>query len=274
MTAYIEAQGSLLRLVALRKYQPPPKGGGKRNKITGFSANSRRRLMRFMARLKVAKIRATFITLTFSGVPSNEEAKCAFKRFSMRLRRKFKLSSAVWRCEPQERGAPHFHVLVFNLPFWQQKDLQATWEKCTREARSIVDIRLVHGTRSVMSYVSKYIAKKTVEPVSASLDDDTYQHVEGDDGTGRVWGYINKKALPLGKRTEALLGDAHVIKSLSSLAWAIIGNDNPYNSLSFHLFADNATWLCERAFEEGGIERTDTRWLMYKLQVQRCSANH
>jgi len=154
--------------------------------------------------------------------------------------------------EFQERGAIHFHLLLFNLPFWKQAELQAVWEACTNEERSIVDIRLVHGARSIMSYISKYIAKVDDREGFTSLEDGAYQHGEREKLSGRFWGYINKELLPLGEVVAGVLTDRQSIKSLSSLAWSILGSDNPYNSLSFHLFCDNARWLCERAIEEGG----------------------
>jgi hypothetical protein len=154
--------------------------------------------------------------------------------------------------EFQERGAIHFHLLCFNLPFWKQKDLQQTWEECTEEDCSIVDIRLVHGARSVMAYISKYIAKKDERSEITSLEDGAYQHEGEKKLSGRFWGWINKELLPLGEVVAGVLTDRQTIKSLSSLAWSILGSDNPYNSLSFHLFCDNARWLCERAIEEGG----------------------
>jgi hypothetical protein len=252
MIAFIEAQGSLLSM-KVRGFKPRTGGyGGKRGIIQTFSQASRRRLLRFMARLKVRKIRATFITLTFKEMVSHENAKRAFKRFTMRLRRAFPTSSVVWRLEYQpKRGAIHYHLLCFNLPFWKQKELQTTWEACTGEVCSIVDIRLVHGARSVMAYVAKYIAKVDQEPTS--LDDGAYQHAgEDEPPRSRFWGYINKELLPLGEVVTGVLTDRQTIKSLSSLAWSILGSDNPYNSLSFHLFCDNARWLCERAIEEGG----------------------
>lgn len=170
----------------------------------------------------------------------------------MRLRRKFENASAVWRLEYQpKRGAIHFHLLVFNLPFWKQKELQETWQECTQEVTSIVDIRLIHGARSIMAYVSKYVAKVDDRPTT-SLDDGSYQHVEGEGSAGRFWGWINKELLPLGEVVAGVLTDRQTIKSLSSFVWSLLGSDNPYNSISFHLFADNAKWLCERAIEQGG----------------------
>lgn len=254
MIAFIEAQGSLLRMKVAGYKSRPNASGGKRGKIKVFSRGSRLRLMRFMARLKTKKIRATFITLTFSKVVTNEHAKKVFKRFAMRVRRKFDRVSAVWRMELQERGAIHFHLLAFNLPFWKQAEIQKVWEECTEEDRSIIDIRLVHGSRSVMSYISKYIAKPDERTELTSLEDVTYQHAPREELAGRFWGWIQKELLPLGNVNSGVLTDSATIKSLSSFAWAILGSDNPYNSISFHLFADNATWLYERAIEEGGCD--------------------
>lgn len=253
MIAHIEAQGSLLKMTLKGRHSQQRGGGGKRGIIRAFSRQSRLRLMRFMARLKTRKIRATFITLTFKEMVSHARAKVVFKRFAMRLRRMFETCSSVWRLEYQpKRGAIHYHLLCFNLPFWKQKELQKTWQECTEEAVSIVDIRLIHGARSIMSYISKYIAKVDDRPTT-SLDDGAYQHEGGSNSTGRFWGYINKELLPLGEVVAGVLIDRQTIRSLSSFAWALLKSDNPYNSLSFHLFCDNARWLCERAIEEGGV---------------------
>jgi len=252
MIAHIEAQGSLLSMKVTGFKSRPNGNGGKRGIIRVFSRASRLRLMRFMARLKTRKIRATFLTLTFTEMVSNEIAKQVFKRFTMRLRRAYPTVSAIWRMEYQpKRGAIHFHLICFNLQFWKQAEVQKTWEDCTHEQRSIVDIRLIHGARSIMAYVSKYIAKVDTSETT-SLDNGAYQHAPRDDMSGRFWGYINKKLLPLGEVYAGVLTDRKTIKSLSSLCWAILGSENPYNRLSFHLFCDNARWLCERAIEEGG----------------------
>jgi len=252
LIASIEAQGSLLSMKVRGYKSAPNKHGSKRGIIRVFSQAARRRMMRFLARLKTRKIRATFITLTFTEVVSNERAKLVFKRFSMRLRRRFEEMSAVWRMEFQERGAIHFHILAFKMPFWKQKELQETWEACTEERRSIAHIKLVHGAKMIMAYISKYIAKKDERSEITSLEDGSYQHEGRDKLSGRFWGYINKELLPLGEVIAGVLTDRDTIKSISSLVWSILGDGNPYKSLSFHLFCDNARWLCERAIEEGG----------------------
>ena len=212
MIAFIEAQGSLLSM-RVTGYKSSASGHGhKRGIIRTFTRAARVRLLRFMARLKVRKIRATFITLTFKEMVSHERAKMCFKRFAMRLRRSHPQASAVWRLEYQpKRGAIHYHLLVFSLPFWKQELLQKEWEGCTEESKSIVDIRLVHGARSVMAYVSKYIAKVDNAPTT-SLDDGSYQHGGGEKSSGRFWGYINKILLPLGEVVAGVLTDRQTIK--------------------------------------------------------------
>lgn len=75
MIAFIEAQGSLLSMKVRGFKSSRQSFGGRRGIIRVFSQAARRRLMRFLARLKTRKIRATFITLTFTGIVTNDRAK-------------------------------------------------------------------------------------------------------------------------------------------------------------------------------------------------------
>jgi len=252
----------------------PPQHNHKRGIIRIFSAAARRRMLRFMARLKTRKIRATFITLTFTEIVTNERAKMVFKRFLMRLRRRFVEVSGVWRMEFQERGAIHFHLLLFRLPFWKQMELQLCWEACTEETRSIAHITLVHGARRIASYISKYIAKKD----ETSLEDVSYQHVDRESGEipalGRFWGWINKNALPLGELHEGVLTDDYTIKSVSAWAWKLTGVENTYHNISFHLFADNATWFWNMFIERGGLDMDEWRQSQYLTVSEQRQAKY
>jgi len=116
MTTRYTAQGSLFDAKQQTAVPLPQKGGGTRGRITAFSPASRRRLIRLFARLEMAKIRTSFLTLTFHQSPSTIEAKAALKRFLMRLRRKYADVAGVWRMELQERGAIHFHLLIIHAP--------------------------------------------------------------------------------------------------------------------------------------------------------------
>jgi len=253
MRAHFEAQGGLLVLKLLDAQKRPHVLAPIRGRIKRFSTNSRRRLLRFMARLKMQGVRATFITLTFKGYPTNAEAKRALHAFMSYLSRNFPKASACWRMEYQERGAIHFHLLCFNLPYWPQKALGEVWTRITRETASRVDIRLVRSRRGVMHYVSKYIAKVEKKSGFTSFIQAPYLHGYKKWRKGRFWGYHNKKHLPLGQKFEGVLINDNLIKKLSNAAWEIIGSETRYNSVSFHLFTDRAASLWKLYIAKGGL---------------------
>ena len=253
MRAHLEAQGSLLVLRLLDAEKRPNRAKSVRGRIRAFSSNARRRLIRFMARLRMIGVRATFITLTFKGYPTNAEAKRALHAFMSHLSRNFPQASACWRMEYQSRGAIHFHLLCFNLTFWKQKALSETWTRITRENASRVDIRLVRSRKGVMHYVSKYIAKVDKKSGSTSFIQVPYLHGYRKWRKGRFWGYHNQKCLPLGQKFEGILTNEKLIKKLSNAAWEIIGTETRYNSISFHLFVDKAASLWKLYIGQGGL---------------------
>jgi len=260
MRAYLEAQGSLILLKVLDAKKRPFSGVSKRGRIKSFSAQSRRRILRFMARIRAGGYRATFITLTFKGYPTNARAKMVLRRFTMRLSRFAPKASFVWRMEYQTRGAIHFHLLCFGLPYWEQKEVQEAWQACTEEDYSRVDIRLVKSKRGVMHYVSKYIAKRSKAKPSTSLVSVPYLHGRRKWRKGRFWGYHNKERLPLGQKYTGVLLKSDLIKRFSRAAWEIIGYETKFNSISFHLFSDSAVALFRRYIDAGGLDADEWRW--------------
>lgn len=93
------------------------KGGGKRGKVGGFSSGGRRRLLERLHevdRSRVPDRSVAFVTLTWPKVfPGPDGAKVRLVAFLARLRRAWGRIASFWKLEPQERGAPHFHLLVF-----------------------------------------------------------------------------------------------------------------------------------------------------------------
>jgi hypothetical protein len=154
--------------------------------------------------------------------------------------------------EHQARGSVHFHWLLFGLPYWDWKEILSVWKKVTGETIVRVDVRLVRSRRGVMSYVSKYIAKNQKRIGITFFIHPPYQQKGRKWRKGRYWGYLNKKALPLAEKVEGLITDMKAIKRLSNAAWEMIGTDNRYGSLSFHLFYDNAKALAIRNIEAWG----------------------
>jgi len=255
--AYIEAQGSLLLMKIRSADGHVRRGGGVRGKVTGFSKKSRHRMLIFMSRLRTKGARATFITLTFSGQPTHKEAQAALKRFLMRIRRHYEQVCGIWRLERQERGAIHFHLLLFNLPFIKQAVVQRVWEACTREEKSIVDIRLASGARRIISYISKYISKPTEGEGLTSLEDVPYQHAPRDDISGRVWGWLNKKSLPLGQRIEGFLVEWSTITWLRFEANLLSEGRASRSVWKVTLFNETVYQLFNHAVKLGGMDIQD-----------------
>jgi hypothetical protein len=235
-----------------------------RGTVNGFSRASRRRLLELFASLDVRGTRAKFITLTITEIISPKRAKQALRRFIMRLQRRYPEWSAVWRLEAQERGAPHFHLLTFNLPFIPQRDLQIMWSECTREPLSIVDIRAVRNRKHAMAYISKYIGKAEPHTRSASLENGSYLHEPETSETGRVWGYVNKEQLPFAERQEMLIEDEELAHYIRWYAQATTRGKGGRSSLRTLIYSDDAyemfEWVVNHARSAGIEPQFEVSW--------------
>lgn len=95
----------------------PPPGAARRGIITGFSRASRRRLLHLVR--SVDQTAATprsfvFVTLTYHrNPPTAAGAKRDLEAFIKRFFREYGTLGLIWKIEPQRRGAPHFHLLVY-----------------------------------------------------------------------------------------------------------------------------------------------------------------
>ena len=177
-------------------------GGGVREPIAGFSSDSRRRLMCAIASIRREAELPSFVTLTYPNeFPFPRESKRHLKIFCQRLKYAFPAVSAIWKLEPQERGAPHYHLLVWGV---SQHDLfsfvvNAWYEIAGNGDKNHLLFHLgllkdskpcvsqVRSWRGVWSYASKYLGK-TFEVAGW---DNLY--------TGRFWGYVNKDLIPFGE---------------------------------------------------------------------------
>lgn len=242
MTYTLTAQGQTVEIRYNLQASSRPARGGRRSRIADFSRASRRRLLEMCNRLETKNVNSKFITLTFSKPPTHTEAKAALRRFFMRLRRRWPAVSLIWRMEYQARGAIHFHLIVFRIPFVPQRLIQGIWTACTREERSIVDIRLIRGHRALISYVAKYLAKVSQPAAGASLDIDAYQHAPPSDDCGRFWGVVNREELPYGILLKGSFADH---ESAEYIRWSM---------------------ACESRFR---LRRTSGRMLLFCDQPER-----
>jgi len=199
--AHIEAQGQLVAMKA--SFSPLSKsGGGRRGVVTEFSANSRRRMLRKLARINPTRI--TFVTLTYpERFPDPVKAKDHLRALLERIRRRFPQSSAFWRLELQERGAPHFHLLFCELPFLPFSELRRWWAEIINDFVDAylprVRIERIHSKRGAFYYVAKYCAK--VDSSGSGSLSLSSTHI----CTGRFWGVFNKYHLPYAERLYAIV---------------------------------------------------------------------
>lgn len=183
-------QGDVIRLKTTNT-TPPYTPKSVRGKITAFSRKSRKRLLEFFARTAQTKLPRVFLTLTYpSNMNDAKTGKMHLRAFLERVRRKFPNSSAIWRIEYQERGAVHFHILFFSLPFWKVESIRKAWSEIIGEENPRIQIETIRSKRGSTFYVSKYVAKVTDDAL-VSLSNLPYSHA------GRHWGYFNKPQIPM-----------------------------------------------------------------------------
>ena len=178
-------------LAVLRRSGTSRVGGGRRGEVNGFSKASRRRMQRSIEALDRGKLttkRPLEAGLTYPAENWSRDPK-RWKRdldnFCKRMKRRYPKAFFWWRLELQERGAPHFHLLVFNVHRIPHEWLRQAWYEIVglndpdhRKAGTHVErVRNWHQTRS---YIGKYMGKVDIQ-------------MEGATGFGRVWGIANRE---------------------------------------------------------------------------------
>jgi hypothetical protein len=182
----------------------------KRSTITDFSAGSRRRMFDLFHRLDICT-KPIFLTLTYGDdYPDAKTAKNHLRALLERFRRAYKSkgTSAIWRMEFQERGAPHFHIMLFELPYVAKDKIQQMWSEIVGQNNLFTRIEQVRSHKQVMSYVSKYIAKVNPDGADSGFNSLSYLHAyraKYGDNIGRVWGVFERDNLPFAERIEIAL---------------------------------------------------------------------
>lgn len=137
--------------------------------------------------------REKFFTLTFEeNVTDHEKANALFRSFVKKLNYSLfkKHSGLKYVCvvERQERGALHYHIVLFNMPFVPVEELSKIW------GHGFVRINEIKDVDNLGAYVVKYIEKtmyEMQEKKSAKVKDKKlyfasrglYKPVEISDGT-------------------------------------------------------------------------------------------
>lgn len=108
-----------------------------------------------------------FMTLTFAeNIQDVKKANYEFKKFRQRfeyeLKEKLKYVCVV---EFQQRGAVHYHLVLFGLPYIPAKVVHQIW------GNGFVKLNLLEDVDNVGAYVTKYMRK--------SMDDDEDDRLRG-----------------------------------------------------------------------------------------------
>jgi len=163
-------------------------GGGPRGTIEQFSAASRRRLLATLSSIDQTQAGRyqSFVTLTYPGEYSKDPKrwKRDLKVFFQTLKRHLgdNYQGSTWKLEPQKRGAPHYHLMVFSHTYLCHKWVGRRWYEIVGSQNldhlaagiSIQRIRCFNGVRSYCS--KRYMGKEVT-----GLPD----HWRG---VGRLWG--------------------------------------------------------------------------------------
>jgi hypothetical protein len=195
----------------------PPKrhGGGIRDRVRGFSRESRRNLLRRLASInrRAFRGRIIFVTLTYPKQYPEDSVLCKrhLKALRKRLQREFEPFAAFWRLGIQRRGAWHFHLLLFVKPSFGPIDelrrfISSSWYEVTGKVseghlRAGTRVEAVKRWKQATSYVERYMAKPEEFPQGLQ--------------TGRIWGVWNEDYLPVRWETVQIsLRDAFKIRRI------------------------------------------------------------
>jgi len=249
----IEAQGEVLQARCLGLPDRPQLGSG-RKAITAFSAKARKNMLDTVSRLDWT-IPATFITLTYHRNMLNAgRAKRDLRALCKRWYRRYGLIPVLWKMEPQKRGAWHFHLIVWYLPYLAKNELLDDWREIAEDV-TITEVKIepIRTAKKARSYVAKYSAKPiTINyavPLLALIFElsigivvalclDNAPNLAVSQKPGRFWGIENRK----------------------NIVWAILK--------TFSIIIDQDFYQLKRAARRkwSGINRN--KWAGFTLYVQ------
>lgn len=102
---------------------------------------------------------AKFLTLTFKdNVKDLDKANYEFKKFIQRLNYYcfgMKKNNLKYTCvvEFQKRGAIHYHVIIYNMPYLKANDIADVW------GNGFIKINRIDNIDNVGAYVSEYLGQ-------------------------------------------------------------------------------------------------------------------
>lgn len=217
-------------------------GGGKRRAISGFSKNSRRRLLRLIGTIDQSVTLPLFVTLTYPAeFPTARKSKEHLKAFFRLLRKYYPDASGIWKLEAQKRGAPHYHLLLWGIRYFPKDVCARMWwhvcgEICPEHLAAGTQVCRAGLFRRVWSYAGKYLAKVGEAPTGPTWEN-----------PGRFWGVFNSEQLPISDTYEFPLSD-RTLYTMRRYARRKLGRHQHTSTISrIYLFTDNPVRWAEVA---------------------------
>jgi len=228
-------------------------GGGRRGVVKGFSRGSRRRLMSKIAGVQRGAALPVFVTLTYpKSFPEPKQSKYHLKLFIQSMKRAFPMAGIIWKLEPQKRGAPHYHLLVWGVKVaalrawvptaWFEiagggDNLHLLWHEgklknkhCTQQVNSF---------KGVWAYASKYLGK-------------TFEVAGWDSkAVGRFWAVVNPANIPFGEPMKMDISRADAVQGIRYIKRVIHAKKRSYPSLS--MFCDSQQWI-DKVFKKSQVQ--------------------
>lgn len=196
-----------------------------RGEVGGFSAKSRKRMIEMMLRIDYARAGLPiFVTLTYPAeYPSAAESKSHLYALWERAKREFGCRIwSIWKIERQNRGAPHFHILMFCVDYLPMEWLSANWYEVVgsgdkKHLAAGTRVERIRSQNGAIYYASKYFAK---------TDDAA--------GLGRVWGVLGRKNAQY-HETKKITLDEEEYFALRAKYEAVVGRlYYPYQGFSLY----------------------------------------
>ena len=200
-----------VKVQVFKDVHPPVQVGSVRGEISQFSRESRKRMLDTLCQLRSDAILPQFITLTYPKEFPHDSAewKRHLDNFWKRIIRLYPQASAVWKLEPQDRSAPHYHLLAYGFPFTRvfKRLVSRIWYDVVgsgdiKHLRAGTEVEPIRSLRGVKAYASKrYMGKE----LSSDVLRVCAETVSGWSNPGRFWGVLNRAFLPVGKRFSVKL---------------------------------------------------------------------
>jgi hypothetical protein len=154
-----------------------------------------------------------FVTLTYPRKYPEDPEVCKnhLKALRKRLQREYGSFAAFWRMGIQQRGAWHFHLLLFvgsslGSIGKLRRFISSSWYEVTGKVseghlHAGTRVVAVRRWREVTSYVERYMAREEEFPEGLE--------------TGRIWGVWNEELLPVQwEKVEVSVQDAFRIRRI------------------------------------------------------------